>query len=170
MDKKKKVIIYTDGSSLGNPGPGGWGAVLIYGKYRKEISGGFKLTTNNRMELLAAIEALKALKTDRRSVVQLHTDSSYLVNSLTKGWLEKWQRDKWKKKTKPVPNADLWKQLVRQKNKHNVEFIWVPAHTGIIENERCDKLAKEAAAQDNLPEDKGYVKYGLFDDKGDDDE
>lgn len=170
MEKRKKVIIYTDGSALGNPGPGGWGAVLIYGKYRKEISGGFKLTTNNRMELLAAIEALKALKTDRRSVVQLHTDSSYLVNSLTKGWLEKWQKNKWMKKTKPVPNTDLWKELVKQKKKHDVEFVWVPSHSGIIENERCDKLAKEAASQDNLPNDEGYVKFGLFDENGDDDE
>jgi ribonuclease HI len=122
------------------------------------------------MELMAAIKALKALKTDRRSVVQLHTDSSYLVNSLTKGWLEKWQKNKWMKKTKPVPNADLWKELVNQKKKHDVEFVWVPAHTGITENERCDKLAKEAASQNNLPDDEGYLKFGYSEDNGDDDE
>lgn len=158
MDKKKKVIIYTDGSSLGNPGPGGWGAVLIYGKYRKELSGGFRLTTNNRMELYAAIEALNALKSDRSSTVELHTDSSYLVNSFNKGWVFKWQKDKWKKKDKPVLNADLWKELLKQNKQHNVEFVWVQSHVGIKENERCDQLAKEAASKRDLPEDVGYLK------------
>jgi len=162
MDKKKKVIIYTDGSSLGNPGPGGWGAVLIYGKHRKELSGGFKLTTNNRMELTAAIESLKALKKDGQ-IVKLHTDSSYLVNSFKKRWIEKWRLNNWMKKTKPVLNADLWKIIYKLVNKHNVEFIWVQAHVGIKENERCDQLAKEAASQVDLPEDEGYVKFGLFD-------
>ncbi|MFH1050563.1 MAG: ribonuclease HI [bacterium] len=170
MSFQKKVIIYTDGSSLGNPGPGGWGAVLIYGKHRKELSGGFKLTTNNRMELLAAIKALKALKDDKKQNVKLHTDSSYLVNSITKGWVENWKKSRWLKKNKPVPNSDLWKELLKQIKKHNVEFVWVPAHTGITENERCDQLAKEAASQDNLPEDSGYSKYTIFDDNGETDE
>ena len=91
MKKKKTIVIYTDGSSLGNPGPGGWGAVLIYGKHRKELSGGFRLTTNNRMEILAVIEALKALNNKERYNVKLYTDSAYVVNSMTKGWIENWQ-------------------------------------------------------------------------------
>ncbi len=163
---QKKVIIYTDGSSLGNPGPGGWGAVLMYGKHRKELSGGFQLTTNNRMELTAAIEAIKALKDDKRLSVKLHTDSSYLVNSITKGWIDNWRQNHWKKKTKPVPNSDLWKEILKQIKKHNIEFVWVPAHSGITENERCDQLAKEAASQDNLPEDEGYYKYCKNEDEG----
>ena len=167
---QKKVIIYTDGSSLGNPGPGGWGAVLMYGRHRKELSGGFKLTTNNRMELLAAIEALKALKTDKKQNVTLHSDSSYLVNSMTKGWIEKWKQNNWMKKTKPLLNVDLWKELFKQKMKHNVEFVRVAAHKGIAENERCDQLAKEAASQENLPKDRGYLPNNILEDNGDTDE
>jgi len=167
---KKKVIIYTDGSSLGNPGPGGWGAVLMYGKHRKELSGGFKQTTNNRMELTAAVEALKALKTDRRSDVLLHTDSSYLANAFKLGWIDKWRQNHWMRKTKPVPNADLWKKLLLQMKKHDVKFVWVPAHSGIKENERCDELAKESASQENLPDDKGYNPNSIFDENGETDE
>jgi len=168
MKKKKTIIIYTDGSSLGNPGPGGWGAVLIYGKHRKELSGGFRLTTNNRMEILAVIEALKAIKTNEIYTIKLHTDSSYVVNSMTKGWIEKWKANNWIKKGKPVINSDLWKQLLEENKKHNIEYIWVKAHVGIPENERCDQLAKEAAMKDNLPADEYYekdyniVKEGLF--------
>ncbi|MFC2129848.1 ribonuclease HI [Bacteroidota bacterium] len=158
MGKEKIVVIYTDGSSLGNPGPGGWGAVLIYGRYRKELSGGFKMTTNNRMEVLAAIEALKVLKNDKRLKVRLHTDSSYLVNTMTKGWIENWISKNWKKKNKPIPNTDLWLRLLTQVKKHDVEFTWVPAHTGIAENERCDELAKEAAGMPDLPDDSEYIE------------
>lgn len=166
MKNKKTITIYTDGSSLGNPGPGGWGAVLIYGKHRKELSGGFRLTTNNRMEILAVIEALKALNSKERYNVKLHTDSSYVVNSMTKGWIEKWQAKNWIKKGKPVINTDLWKQLIEEAKKHNIEFIWVKAHDGILENERCDQLAKEAASFDDLPADIGYEKSNNIINKG----
>lgn len=153
----KKVEIYTDGSSLGNPGPGGWGAVLKYGNHRKELSGGYKLTTNNRMELMAAIEALKALKNGETLAVKLHTDSSYLANAIKKGWLEKWKANNWKRKTKTVPNSDLWIRLLELLTKHKIEFVWVPAHTGIPENEKCDELAKGAASSAGLPDDNGYL-------------
>ena len=156
MEKEKIVTIYTDGSSLGNPGPGGWGAVLIYGKHRKELSGGFKLTTNNRMEILAVIEALKALKHSPNLKVKLHTDSKYVVDTMTKGWLQKWKRNGWTRKGPALLNVDLWKILDEQVNKFHVEFIWVKAHVGISENERCDVLAKEAAGWDNLPTVEGY--------------
>jgi len=132
--------------------------VLIYGRHRKELSGGFKMTTNNRMELLAAIEALKALKNDKRLKVRLYTDSSYLVNSMTKGWIENWEAKNWKKKNKPIPNTDLWLRLLEPVKKHDVEFVWVPAHKGISENERCDELAKEAAGVSNLPDDTEYLE------------
>lgn len=166
MGKKKTITIYTDGSSLGNPGPGGWGSVLIYGKHRKELSGGFRRTTNNRMEILAVIEALKALNTKEKYIVKLHTDSSYVVNSMTKGWIEKWQAKNWIKKGKPVINSDLWKQLLIENEKHDIEYIWVKAHVGITENEICDKLAKEAASYDDLPADIGYENANNINGKG----
>ena len=166
MKKKKTITIYTDGSSLGNPGPGGWGAVLIYGKRRKELSGGFRLTTNNRMEILAVIEALKALNNKERYNVKLHTDSSYVVNSMTKGWIYNWKAKNWIKKGKPVLNADLWQQLLEENKKHDIEYIWVKAHVGIPENERCDQLAKEAASYDDLPPDLGYEKANRIIDGG----
>jgi ribonuclease HI len=160
MVKIKKVIIYTDGSSLGNPGPGGWGAVLIYGRYRKELSGGYQKTTNNRMELLAAIEGLKALKKDKNLYIELRTDSSYLSKAIEEGWIDKWKANEWMRKNKPVPNSDLWKLLLEQLNIHKVDFKWIPAHSGITENERCDQLAKEAALAKDLPIDQGYLNNG----------
>lgn len=140
MENKKTVKIFTDGACSGNPGPGGWGAILRYGEHEKEISGGEAQTTNNRMELTAVITALAALKEPCRVV--LTTDSQYVVNSVTKGWLFGWEKKNWiKEKSKPVPNADLWKHLLPLIRKHEVEFVWVRGHNGHPENERCDELA-----------------------------
>jgi ribonuclease HI len=136
----KKVLIFTDGACSGNPGPGGWGAVLRYSSTEKELSGGEAQTTNNRMELTACIEALKALK--EPCEVTLTTDSQYVVNGITKGWAESWQRNGWKKADKkPALNSDLWQELLELINKHTVEMIWIKGHAGHPENERCDRLA-----------------------------
>jgi len=153
--KMKEVKIYTDGGAINNPGPGGYGVVLLYGKSRKELSGGYKLTTNNRMELMAAIEGLKALK--EPSKVELFSDSRYVVNGISLGWAKKWRRNNWwrTKKEKAI-NPDLWEGLLQQCSKHQVEFIWVKGHAGNRENERCDKLSNREARRTNLPEDKGY--------------
>ena len=155
MSDLKQVVIYTDGACSGNPGPGGYGAVLLSGGHRKELSGGFRLTTNNRMEMLAAIEALRSLKD--RSAVKLHTDSQYVVNAIQQGWAKRWQANGWmrNKKEKAV-NPDMWAQLLELCKQHDVEFIWVRGHAGNVENERCDELAVEAARQRNLPVDEGY--------------
>ncbi len=155
MSDLKQVVIYTDGACSGNPGPGGYGAVLLFNGHRKELSGGFRLTTNNRMEMLAAIEALRSLKDG--CAVKLHTDSQYVVNAIEKGWAIKWRANGWmrNKKEKAV-NPDLWEQLLELCKQHQVEFVWVRGHSGNIENERCDELAVEAAHQSNLPVDEGY--------------
>lgn len=151
----KRVVIYTDGSSLGNPGPGGYGAVLHYGSHTKELSGGFRCTTNNRMEVLAAIEALKSLT--QPCHVTLHTDSQYLVNAVSKGWARRWQANAWmRNRKKRAINPDLWEQLLTLLETHQVEFVWVRGHAGNAGNERCDHLAKGAAEQPNLPPDPGY--------------
>lgn len=140
MDNKKHVKIYTDGACSGNPGPGGWGAILRYGEHEKELSGGDSQTTNNRMELTAVIKSLDALK--EPCTVTLTTDSQYVVNSVTKGWVYGWAKKNWiKEKNKPVPNAELWQQLLPLLKKHEVEFVWVRGHNGHPENERCDELA-----------------------------
>lgn len=139
-----KVLIYSDGACSGNPGPGGWGAVLISGKHRKEISGGEVLTTNNRMELLAAISALDALK--KRSDVELYTDSAYVKNGIT-GWVHGWKKNGWRTADKkPVKNAELWQRLDALRNKHNVAWHWLKGHAGHPENERADELARQAMA------------------------
>lgn len=136
----KKVNIYTDGACSGNPGPGGWGAVLEYAGQKKEFSGGEKDTTNNRMELTAVIEALSALKEPCR--VDVTSDSKYVVDAIEKGWLEGWQRRGWRKSNKdPVLNVDLWQRLLPLLEKHTVRFIWIRGHNGHPENERCDQLA-----------------------------
>ena len=156
---KRHVIAYTDGSALGNPGPGGYGAILQHGNYEKELSGGFRHTTNNRMELLAAIEALKALKEPCH--VTLHTDSQYLVNAMTKGWAQRWRRNGWmRNKKEPALNADLWAELLDLCEVHDVDFIWVRGHAGDPRNERCDALAKQAAELPDLPRDTGYDYQG----------
>ncbi|KXT57228.1 ribonuclease HI [Gordonia sp. PS3] len=139
----KIVEISTDGACLGNPGPGGWGAILRYGDIEKEISGGEADTTNNRMELTAAIEALRALK--RPSTVILYTDSSYVRNGITK-WVAGWQRNGWKTASKqPVKNADLWQELIAAEDVHTVEWRWVKGHAGDKYNEIADTLATSAA-------------------------
>ncbi len=136
----KTVRIYTDGACSGNPGPGGWGAILVCGGKEKELSGGESPTTNNRMELTAAIRALKALKYPCR--VELFSDSSYLVNAMTKGWLENWISRGWKKADKsPVINPDLWRELIEAAAPHEISWHWVKGHAGNELNERCDRLA-----------------------------
>ena len=136
------VDIFTDGACSGNPGPGGWGALLRYGTVEKELSGGETLTTNNRMEMMAAIAALEALK--RPAKVKLHTDSQYLKNGITE-WLPNWKRRGWKTADKkPVKNADLWQRLEAAEKPHQVEWLWVRGHDGHVENERVDLLARNA--------------------------
>lgn len=147
----KKVQIYTDGASSGNPGPGGYGVVLLYNNHRKELSGGFKKTTNNRMELKAVIEGLKALKTT--CIVTLFSDSRYIVDAVKKGWLDNWALKGWKRKKDKLSNPDLWQELYSLLNKHKVEFRWVEGHKGNIENERCDFLAVQASRKPELPPD-----------------
>ena len=140
VDFKDVIEIHTDGACSGNPGPGGWGAVLIYGDHRKELSGGEAQTTNNRMELLAALEALDALKNG--SPVDLHTDSNYLRNGIT-SWIEKWKRNGWMTASrKPVKNVELWKRLDGARQRHEVRWHWVKGHAGHPENERADELAR----------------------------
>lgn len=151
----KEVTIYTDGACLGNPGAGGYGVVLLYGQHRKELSGGYCTTTNNRMEMMAAIAGLMALKT--KCAVTLYTDSQYLVNAITKGWAQKWQKNGWRRNGKEqAKNPDLWGQLLDLCRKHEVNFVWVKGHAGNQENEYCDRLAVSAARQKNLPPDLGY--------------
>lgn len=136
----KKVEIYTDGACKGNPGPGGWGAVLRYGTVEKEISGGAKETTNNRMEISAVLMALKCLK--EPCEVTLYSDSQYVCNAIKQGWAKKWQRNNWmRNKTDPALNADLWEELLKLLETHKVSVIWVKGHAGHPENERCDRLA-----------------------------
>ena len=139
-DKMKKVEIYTDGACSGNPGKGGWGAVLIYNSKEKQLSGADPSTTNNRMELTAVIEALRELK--EPCEVKLTTDSKYVCDAINKGWLYSWQKKGWKKADgKKALNVDLWQQLLEQLQIHNVEFIWVKGHAGHKYNEICDTLA-----------------------------
>ena len=139
----KEIDIYTDGACSGNPGPGGWGVVLIYQENKKELSGYQPETTNNRMELFAAIQGLSALK--ESCVVNLYSDSSYLVNTFEKHWIEKWQRNGWKTSTKsPVENQDLWKLLLIHVRKHQVRFIKVKGHSDNQYNNRCDEMAVAA--------------------------
>jgi len=140
----KKVSIYTDGACKGNPGAGGWAAILEYEGREKELCGGEKSTTNNRMELTAAIEGLKALKTPCKVI--LYSDSQYLVNAINKGWLESWKQKGWRKADKSqVLNDDLWKTLDALLSTHDVEFVWVKGHDGHAYNERCDELASSYA-------------------------
>lgn len=144
------VVIYSDGACSGNPGPGGWGAVLMSGDHRKELNGGETMTTNNRMELLAAISALEALK--RRSRVDLYTDSAYVKNGIT-GWIHGWKRNNWRTAgKKPVKNVELWQRLDDLSRKHDVTWHWVKGHAGIPENERADELARLGMATTNASE------------------
>jgi len=153
--KAGTVLIYTDGGCSYNPGPGGYGVVILRDGQRLELSGGFRLTTNNRMEMTACIEGLKALETP--STVMVISDSKYLVDAATKGWARKWQKNGWMRtKTDAAENYDLWEQLLTLLEKHTIEFVWVKGHAGNPENECCDRLAVAAAAGSNLPHDKAY--------------
>ena len=147
------ITIYTDGAALGNPGPGGYGVVLKYKEHRKELSEGFKNTTNNRMELMAVIKGLEALNKEGLKIM-VYSDSKYVVEAVEKGWLQNWIKKGFKKKK----NVDLWKQFIPLYNKHDVKFKWVKGHAGIVENERCDELAVKAAQGYNLKSDEGFEK------------
>ncbi|MBF0591418.1 MAG: ribonuclease HI [Nitrospirae bacterium] len=156
----KEITIYTDGACLGNPGPGGYAAVLLYNDLRKEISGGFRLTTNNRMEIIAAIRAMSALKYKCR--VTIISDSKLLVNSIMLGWARRWQANNWKKSNnEKALNADLWQQLLDLCSKHVVEFQWVQGHVGDELNEHCDQLSKDAARQADLEVDVVYENTAM---------
>ena len=155
--QRPPIFLYTDGASSGNPGPGGYGIVLKCGAYSREMSGGFILTTNNRMELLAVIKGLEVINWDNAEV-HVWSDSSYVVNAINKGWLENWQRRGYAK----VKNPDLWMRLTPLLRKHRVAFHWIKGHAGHPENERCDAMAVEAGAGavargETLPPDTGYV-------------
>ena len=147
-----QIKIYTDGASRGNPGRGGYGAILVYGKIKKEISGGYRLTTNNRMELIAVIAALEALKKENLNVV-IYSDSNYVVKAVMEGWLNKWIRTNFKGNIK---NQDLWMRYFVLSKKHKINFYWVKGHAENIMNNRCDELATQAADGNNLLIDEGY--------------
>ena len=148
-----EIVIYTDGAARGNPGPGGLGVVLQYGNHRKELSEGYRMTTNNRMELLAVIRGLEALK--RKDLkVKIYTDSRYVADAVNKGWVFQWEAKRFKKKK----NGDLWIQFLELYRKISVTFVWVKGHASIPENERCDRLAVEASHTGALLEDEGYVE------------
>ena len=150
----KQVSLFTDGSYLGNPGPGGYGAILIYKQHQKELAQGYRLTTNNRMELMAAIAGLQSLQ--EPCIVQLTTDSQYVKQGITQ-WIQNWKRRGWLTASKdPVKNVDLWKLLDVEVQRHQVDWHWVKGHSGHDENERCDILARDAAMSANLLEDSGY--------------
>jgi ribonuclease HI len=155
MKDMKQVTIYADGACKNNPGPGGYGVVLHYGEHRKEISAGYRLTTNNRMEILAAIVGLESLK--EPCEVRLVSDSQYLVNAIEKGWARRWRAGGWMRNNKgKAVNPDLWERLLAQCKKHKVRFEWVRGHAGHPENERCDELATSAAVRPNLSMDEVY--------------
>ena len=143
----KEIIVYTDGACFGNPGPGGYGVVLLWGAHRKEMFGGFRRTTNNRMEIYAAIMALRGIKKDKRHKIRLHSDSRLLTDAFNKKWIFGWEKKGWKATgSKYRLNYDLWSQLLEEYNHFDVTFVWVEGHAGVPENERCDVLSKMGAA------------------------
>lgn len=156
-----QITVYTDGAARGNPGPGGYGVVLMSGQHRKEIAEGFRNTTNNRMELLAVIVALESAKGGGHEIT-VYSDSKYVVDSVNKGWVFGWV----KKGFKGKKNVDLWQRFLKVHPRNKVKFVWVKGHANIPENERCDELAVAASKQENLPADKGYEQSlkagGLF--------
>lgn len=155
MSTQRHVMIHTDGACSGNPGPGGYGVLLQFDRNEQELSGGYKLTTNNRMELMAAIVGIGALEENCR--VTLYSDSRYVVDSISKGWAQRWRDNGWMRNKKDsASNPDLWERLLNLCAKHEAEFRWVPGHAGNPENERCDRLAVRAARQSCLPIDEGY--------------
>lgn len=154
-EKIKTVDIYTDGACSGNPGNGGYGVVMLYNGIRKELSCGYSHTTNNRMELLAVIKGLEALK--ERCRVNLYSDSKYVVDAVSKGWAKKWKANNWKKADKSKAlNVDLWERLLKLLEDHDVTFVWVKGHADNVENERCDFLARDAICGGNLLIDENY--------------
>lgn len=156
----KKVIIYTDGACDPNPGPGGYGAVLIEAGRRVELSGGFRLTTNNRMELTAAIKGLEAIKSASRVIV--YSDSRYLVEAMTSGWVQRWKANNWmRNRREKALNVDLWQKLLTLCKKHQVEFRWVRGHAGNRENERCDWMSYNALKKPGLPPDEEYERESI---------
>lgn len=151
----KSVVIYTDGACSGNPGTGGYGVVMLYKEMRKELSAGYQLTTNNRMEMMAVIEGLKALKAPCH--VDLYSDSKYVIDSIEKEWVYKWRKQDWRKSDKSKAlNVDLWIMLLELLEFHEVKLHWVKGHANIPENERCDQLARDAIGNISLLEDVGY--------------
>jgi ribonuclease HI len=156
MTRIRHVTIYTDGACLGNPGPGGYGVVLLYQGHRRELSGGYRRTTNNRMEIMAAIVGLEALREKCR--VTLFSDSEYLVKAMSKAWAKKWRANGWRRgKREKALNPDLWERLLQLCDHHEVQFSWVKGHALTPENVRCDELALQAAQQPDLPADEGYI-------------
>jgi len=147
-----EITIYTDGAASGNPGPGGFGTILIYGRHRLEKSEGFRLTTNNRMELMAVIAGLEALKKAGSRVV-VYTDSRYVADAVEKGWVFQWEAKGFKKRKNP----DLWQRFLKVYRKHHVRFVWIKGHDNIPENEKCDRLAVEASKGPDLRDDEGYL-------------
>lgn len=152
-----EVVIYTDGAAEPNPGPGGYGVVLLCGGHRKELSEGFAMTTNNRMEMMGVIAGLEAL--NAKSSVTVKSDSKYIVDAVNKGWVFKWQKNNWwRTKKEMAKNVDLWQRFLEVYEKHEVNMVWVKGHAGIAENERCDELAVAASKGKDLPDDAGYVE------------
>lgn len=148
-----EILIYTDGASRGNPGPGGYGIILKSGKHYKEVSEGYRLTTNNRMELLSVIVALEMIKTKDLDI-RIYSDSKYVIDAVEKGWVFNWEKKNFKKKK----NADLWRRFLKIYKDYRIRFVWVKGHAGHPENERCDELAVEAALAPDLLIDEGYEK------------
>ena len=155
MAREDTVTIYTDGACIGNPGAGGYGVLMLEGERQIELSGGYRRTTNNRMELMAVIEGLRALK--KRCRVTLYSDSKYVVDAVNQGWANRWKANGWRRNKKEVAlNPDLWDRLLILGENHEIEFKWVRGHAGVLENERCDELALEAAQHKGLQIDVGY--------------
>ncbi|WP_343219701.1 ribonuclease HI [Oceaniferula marina] len=151
----KQISIYTDGSSRGNPGPGGFGTLLVYNGHCKELSGGFAKTTNNRMEILAALKGIEALSEPCK--ITLYSDSKYLIDAMDKGWIHGWRKKGWSRgPNKPLKNADLWQRMSKAVQKHQISWQWVKGHAGHRENERCDALATAAADRKGNPPDPGF--------------
>ena len=156
MKAPADITIYTDGACIGNPGPGGYGVVILRDGGRGELRGGYRRTTNNRMEIMAAIVALESL--EERCRVTLYSDSEYLVKAMSRGWAQRWRQDGWKRNRRDSAlNPDLWQRLLQVCEHHEVEFRWVKGHAGSAENTRADHMAMTAAQQPGLPDDEGYV-------------
>ncbi|HXW07787.1 MAG TPA: ribonuclease HI [Vicinamibacterales bacterium] len=152
----KRVLVFTDGACSGNPGPGGYGVILQYGDYRRELCGGYRRTTNNRMELTAAITGLQSLR--ERCHVTLFSDSEYVVKGISRGWARGWRAKGWRRSGRTVPNWELWRRLLELCEYHDVHVRWVEGHAGHAENERCDELAVQAYGCNNLAVDLGYER------------